>query len=58
MRYKMVAYKKPQILKPYIVTYINDDDELKEKLVYAVDADAASKIVDSTISVKEWEKHE
>ncbi len=54
----MVAYKKPQILKPYIVTYINDDDELKEKLVYAVNVDAASKIVDSTISVKEWEKHE
>ena len=45
-------------MKAYIVTYINDDDELEEKIVYAINAEAAVKIVDSAIGVKEWKKHD
>ena len=42
-------------MKPYIVTYITDDCELKEKLVYAVDKEAAARLIEDTISVKGWD---
>lgn len=42
-------------MKPYIVTYIDDDGEFNEKLVYAVGKEAAMKLIDFSVSAKEYE---
>lgn len=40
-------------MTPYIVNYFDEDDELDEILVYAVNEEAAMKVVDNAISAKE-----
>lgn len=36
-------------MTPYIVTYIDDDENIKETLVYAVDEETAMKVVEDAL---------